>query len=130
VHGFPNLFLLLGPNTGLGHSSVVLIQEAQFEHVLSTIRYLDRHDAVAVEPSASAQGAFVDEMDRRMAHTVWMGGCKSWYLDVTGRNSTLWPGGIGEFRRRVRRFRPDQHVVRLASTLPRTRVGAAASARG
>lgn len=113
VHGFPNLFLLQGPNTGLGHSSVLLMAEAQIEHLLAAIRHADRHRLAAVEPTEVAQSAFVAEVDRRMRKTVWMrGGCKSWYLDATGRNSTLWPGTPREFRRRVAGFRPEDYHLR------------------
>jgi len=113
VHGFPNLFLLQGPNTGLGHSSVLLMAEAQIEHLLAAIRHADRHRLAAVEPTEVAQSAFVAEVDRRMRKTVWIrGGCKSWYLDATGRNSTLWPGTPREFRRRVAGFRPEDYHLR------------------
>ena len=97
-----NFFILLGPNTGVGHTSVVLLAEAQIEHVLELSRALNRQGAAAVEPSAAAQKQYVFWIDRRLATTVWnRGGCNSWYLDRTGRNSTLWPDGIGAFRRRV-----------------------------
>ncbi|MFP5354165.1 MAG: flavin-containing monooxygenase [Gemmatimonadota bacterium] len=100
--GFPNLFFLLGPNTGLGHSSVMLMVEAQFEHVLGVLALMRRRGAAAIEPSADAQERYVARIDARLAPTVWnRGGCKSWYLDATGRNSTLWPDGVGRFRRTV-----------------------------
>ncbi|MEV0567184.1 NAD(P)/FAD-dependent oxidoreductase [Dactylosporangium sp. NPDC050588] len=103
VAGFPNLFLLLGPNTGLGHNSVVLMIEAQIEYVLGALKTLDR--ARSIEPRAEAQGAFTAAVDRRMAKTVWAtGGCSSWYIDTTGRNSTLWPGSTWRFRQRMKRF--------------------------
>ncbi len=102
VAGFPNFFMLLGPNTGVGHTSVVLLAEAQIEHVLALSRALNRQGAAAVEPSVAAQRQYISWIDRRLATTVWnRGGCSSWYLDRTGRNSTLWPDGIGAFRRRV-----------------------------
>ncbi len=102
VAGFPNFFILLGPNTGVGHTSVVLLAEAQIEHVLGVSRALNRQGAAAAEPSAAAQSQYISWIDRRLATTVWnRGGCSSWYLDRTGRNSTLWPDGIGAFRRRV-----------------------------
>jgi len=112
VAGFPNLFLLLGPNTGLGHTSVVFMMESQLEYVLGALRYLRRNGASAVEPRPEAQRAFVTEVDQRMGSTVWsVGGCTSWYIDKTGRNSTIWPGFATAFRRRLRRFDPAQHVV-------------------
>nr|BFE66388.1 NAD(P)/FAD-dependent oxidoreductase [Dactylosporangium thailandense] len=104
VAGFPNLFLLLGPNTGLGHNSVVLMIEAQIAYVLAALRTLDRRGIRALEPRPEAQARFVARVDRRMAGTVWATGCHSWYLDSTGRNSTLWPGSTWGYRLKMRRF--------------------------
>ncbi|MBV1850297.1 flavin-containing monooxygenase [Catellatospora tritici] len=104
VTGFPNLFLLLGPNTGLGHNSVVFMIEAQLDYLLGALRHLDRTGA-PIEPTARAQRVYNDELDRRMRGTVWTsGGCRSWYLDGTGRNSTLWPGYTWSYWLRTRRF--------------------------
>ena len=104
VAGFPNLFSLLGPNTGLGHSSVLLMIEAQIEHVLELLTLLDSNRAEAVEPLTSAQRAYVADIDARLASTTWnAGGCTSWYLDRTGRNSSIWPDGVGRFVRTVSR---------------------------
>lgn len=112
VSGFPNFFLLLGPNTGLGHNSVVFMIECQVEYLLGALRYLDRTGAAAIEPTPAAQQRFVSMVDRRMAGTVWLrGGCRSWYLDAGGRNSTLWPGYTFSYRRRTRRFDPAAHLV-------------------
>jgi cation diffusion facilitator CzcD-associated flavoprotein CzcO len=112
VTGFPNLFLLPGPNTGLGHSSVVYMLEAQIEHVLSAVRYMQRHNIVTMEARPEAQAAYVAKVDKNMRSTVWTsGGCLSWYLDKTGRNSTLWPIDSWRFRRRLARFAPDEYVV-------------------
>ncbi|HEY7412027.1 MAG TPA: NAD(P)/FAD-dependent oxidoreductase [Vicinamibacteria bacterium] len=112
VAGFPNLFLLLGPNTGLGHTSVVYMGEAQIEHVVSALRYMDARGVRALEPTPEAQSAYVAGVDRRMQGTVWVaGGCASWYLDGTGRNSSLWPDFTWRYRRRAARFRPEDHAV-------------------
>jgi cation diffusion facilitator CzcD-associated flavoprotein CzcO len=117
VHGFPNLFLLLGPNTGLGHNSVVVMIEAQVEQVLGALRHLDASGGAALEPTAAAQTAYVNEVDDAMRNTVWTaGGCRSWYLDVTGRNSALWPGFAASYRRRLRRFEPAAWAVTPART--------------
>jgi cation diffusion facilitator CzcD-associated flavoprotein CzcO len=114
VSGFPNLFMLLGPNTGLGHTSVILMMEGQIEHVLGALRYLEGRGLAAVEPTPEAQEEFVRQVDARMAHTVWTrGGCVSWYQDATGRVSTLWPGFTFTFRRRVERFEPSEYVAIL-----------------
>jgi len=112
VNGFPNLFILMGPNTGLGHTSVVYMIEAQIEHLLGALDYMKRRGLAALEPRPEAQAAYVAEVDRRMAGTVWTaGGCASWYLDRTGRNSTLWPDFTWRFRRRVARLDPAEYVA-------------------
>lgn len=115
VSGFPNLFLLLGPNTGLGHSSVVMMAEAQCAHVLGVLDLLARHGARSAEPRADAQERFVRAMDEGHAQAVWLrGGCRSWYLDATGRNAALWPFGVGRFRRTVARVRAEDYVTEPA----------------
>jgi cation diffusion facilitator CzcD-associated flavoprotein CzcO len=112
VAGFPNLFLLPGPNTGLGHSSVVYMLEAQIEHTLSAVLHMNRHGITTIEARPDAQAAYVTTVDKNMRGTVWTsGGCQSWYLDVTGRNSTLWPTSTLKFRRRVARFAPGEYVM-------------------
>jgi cation diffusion facilitator CzcD-associated flavoprotein CzcO len=112
VAGFPNLFLIPGPNTGLGHSSVVYMLEAQIEHVLSAVLYMRRNGVAAIEARPEAQAAYVADVDKSMHGTVWTsGGCLSWYLDATGRNSTLWPTPSWKFRRRVARFSPGEYVM-------------------
>jgi cation diffusion facilitator CzcD-associated flavoprotein CzcO len=111
VTGFPNLFILLGPNTGLGHSSVVLMIEYQIAHVMRAFDHLRKTHTQLVEPKAEAQAKFLEEVDAKLANTVWnSGGCKSWYLDSTGRNSTLWPGSTWAFKRRMGRFDPREYV--------------------
>jgi cation diffusion facilitator CzcD-associated flavoprotein CzcO len=112
VPGFPNLFVLLGPNTGLGHTSVVLMVESQIEHILDVLNYQRQQGISAVEPTVDAQRRWVERVDARMAKTVWsQGGCVSWYLDATGRNSTLWPGYVTGFRVRMRRFNPLEYAA-------------------
>lgn len=112
VCGFPNFFMLQGPNTGLGHTSVILMLESQIEHVLGALRYLEGRDLAAVEPTPKAQARFIRRVDARMRGTVWnQGGCMSWYLDATGRNSTSWPGSTPAFKRRVERFEPSEYVA-------------------
>jgi len=112
VAGFPNLFMLLGPNTGLGHTSVLIMIEAQLEHLSKALRYLRRTGAAGLAPRDEAQLAWTAEVDRAMRGTVWTaGGCRSWYLDPTGRNYSLWPGTTWAFRRRLARFRPGEYEL-------------------
>ena len=114
--GFPSLFMLMGPNTGLGHSSVVYMIEAQIAHLLGALDEMRRRGAVAIEPRPEAQAAWLAHVERKMRGTVWVAGhCASWYLDATGRNSTLWPDFTWRFRRRVARFRPEEYELRPAA---------------
>lgn len=110
VHGFPNLFLLTGPNSLLGHNSAILGAEAQVRYVLDALRTMGREGLTDIEVTSDAQSAFVRDVDERMARTVWMSGCRSWYLDAAGRNSTLWPGFTAGLRRRTRRFDPSRFL--------------------
>ncbi len=106
MSGFPNFFLLLGPNTGLGHNSVLAMVEAQVAHVLGALRWLKQNPGRALEVRADAQGAFRAAVDARLADSIWArGGCGSWYLDGGGRNRTLWPGTATAYRRAARRLR-------------------------
>lgn len=112
VNGFPNLFILLGPNTGLGHTSVVYMIEAQIEHLMNALEFMARRGVAVIEPKPEAQAAFVGEVERRMEGTVWVAGkCASWYLDRTGRNSTIWPDFTWRFRRRVARLDPAEYLT-------------------
>jgi cation diffusion facilitator CzcD-associated flavoprotein CzcO len=104
IAGFPNLFLLIGPNTGLGHNSMVFMIESQITYILDCLRTMDRQSLQAVNVLPEIQMAFNVEMQKRMQGTVWTSGCKSWYLDANGHNTTLWPGFTFEFRRRLRHF--------------------------
>jgi cation diffusion facilitator CzcD-associated flavoprotein CzcO len=117
VAGFPNLFILLGPNTGLGHNSVVYMTEAQLDHLMSALRHMQRGGIVALEPREASQQRWVEDVNRRMRGTVWVsGGCASWYLDRTGRNSALWPDSSWSYYRRASRFRSrDYAAVALAN---------------
>jgi cation diffusion facilitator CzcD-associated flavoprotein CzcO len=110
VAGFPNLFLLLGPNTGLGHSSILLMAEAQIEHIIKAMRYRRKARLAALAPTEAAQAAFVALVERGHRGGIWQaGGCHSWYQDATGRNAAIWPLSVGAFRRRVARFRSGDY---------------------
>jgi cation diffusion facilitator CzcD-associated flavoprotein CzcO len=115
VAGFPNLFLLLGPNTGLGHSSVVYMIESQINHVIDALRVMRERGATIAEVKPEVQQAYNREIDAKMTGTVWNTGCSSWYVDDTGRNPTLWPDWTWRFRLRTRRFDPAQHTLRAAA---------------
>lgn len=110
--GFPNLFQIVGANTGLGHSSMVFIIESQIAYILSALEAMQRHGIAAVEPTRAAQDAWNADLQQRMKRTVWSsGGCASWYLDEHGRNTTLWPRATFTFRRLLSNFDLDQYVT-------------------
>ena len=102
---FPNLFMMVGPNTGLGHSSMVFIIESQVAYIRDAIRTMRRNRLSTVEVREEPTAAFNAGLQRRMGRTVWTtGGCASWYLDDEGRNTTLWPRATFTFRRLLSRF--------------------------
>ncbi|NUL24440.1 flavin-containing monooxygenase [Streptomyces lunaelactis] len=114
--GFPNWMTIIGPNTGLGNSSMILMIESQLNYLASYMRQLNvlgERAALAVRPSAV--GAWNRRGQERMERTVWKsGGCNSWYLDANGRNTTLWPGTTGEFRKATREVDlAEYEVVRM-----------------
>jgi cation diffusion facilitator CzcD-associated flavoprotein CzcO len=112
ITGFPNLFMLVGPNTGLGHNSIVLMIEAQVRYLLSLIQQMDQQNLATAESLPAAQQAYNDGLQRKLEKTVWnTGGCESWYLDSNGRNTTLWPTFTFEFMRQLRRADLSEYAV-------------------
>lgn len=111
VSGFPNLFLLLGPNTGLGHNSIVFMIESQITYILDCLHTMKRKEIQAIDVRAQSQEAFNQVVQQHMQNTVWTSGCASWYLDANGRNTTLWPDFTFSFRWQMRRF--DAHHYHL-----------------
>jgi len=118
VSGFPNFFILLGPNTGLGHNSVVLMSEAQIGYVMDCLRLMRRHEAKIMEVKTETQKRFVEELCARLAGTVWQaGGCRSWYQDAnTGENPVIWPGSVVSYRRRTKAVAERDYVLRDSAT--------------
>ncbi len=104
VSGFPNLFMLYGPNTNLGHSSIVFMLESQIGYVRQAIRHLFDSDAAWLDVRADVQDEFNDDVQRRIKSTVWDKGCTSWYQTASGKNTNNWPGFTFAYRRRVAKF--------------------------
>jgi cation diffusion facilitator CzcD-associated flavoprotein CzcO len=113
VSGFPNLFTLMGPNTGLGHNSMVFIIESQIQYVMDSLRTMRERKLGWVDVKAAVQKTFNERLRERLARTVWAtGGCVSWYQTRTGKNTTLWPGYTFEYRLRTRRFDVENYETR------------------
>ncbi|MGQ4616338.1 NAD(P)-binding domain-containing protein [Nocardia sp. R7R-8] len=105
IANFPNMFFLLGPNVGLGHTSMVYMIESQINYIADALATIDRLDLRTVEVRRDAQDAYNAELQAKLARSVWLtGGCSSWYLDKHGNNTTLWPDFSFEFRRRTKTF--------------------------
>jgi cation diffusion facilitator CzcD-associated flavoprotein CzcO len=112
VSGFPNFFLLIGPNLGNGHSSAIVLIEAQLKYVLDAMRTMRSRAAATVDVRREVQVAYNERVQAALATTVWnAGGCQSYYLDRNGTNSTIYPWTTIDLRRRTSRFRPEDYVL-------------------
>ncbi|MEY2513216.1 MAG: hypothetical protein QOJ89_574 [bacterium] len=116
--GFPNVFRIIGPNTGLGHNSMVYMIESQLEYVIDAIRTIDERGIETVEVRPEVTETFNEELQELHEGTVWASGCSSWYLDASGRNTTLWPDFTFRFRERTRHFDPDSYELRVGAPVP------------
>lgn len=105
IANFPNMFFLVGPNTGLGHTSMVFMIESQINYLADALKTIDEQGLRTVEVRKEEQDAYNKDLQDKLAKSVWnTGGCASWYLDKHGNNTTLWPGFTFEFRRMLNNF--------------------------
>lgn len=109
VAGFPNFFILMGPNTGLGHNSMVFMIESQVHYVIEALKTMKEHGLKALDVKPDAQKQFIDKVQEELKATVWNSGCKSWYLNDKGRNVSLWPGFTFAYRLRTRHFKLNKY---------------------
>jgi len=112
ITGFPNMFKFTGPNTGLGHNSMVYMIESQLSYVMDALRVMDERGASSFDVRPQAQLAYNERLQAKFPGTVWMSGCASWYLDPAGRNVTLWPDFTWRYRYRTRRFDARAYELR------------------
>jgi cation diffusion facilitator CzcD-associated flavoprotein CzcO len=119
VAGFPNLFFLVGPNTGLGHNSIVFMIESQLNYLMECIQQMGRGGAEVFEVRENVQEKFNARLQRQLEGTVWnSGGCQSWYIDANGKNTTIWPGFTWPFRQQTRHFDPADYKIRTRHRTP------------
>ncbi len=111
VSGFPNLWFLAGPGTGLGHNSIVFMIEVQLEHIARALRFLRKSSGAVLELRPEVEASSYAELQKRIKKTVWASGCSSWYVSPDGQVDTIWPGTTTEYWWRARRFHPDRYVV-------------------
>ncbi len=114
VSGFPNLFLLYGPNTNLGHNSIIYMLESQFTYVEGCLKALTRVRTIDVRPDV--QDAYNRDVQRRFDGTVWSSGCRSWYMNAEGKIVNNWPGYTFAYRHATRRPDPRDYRVTAFST--------------
>ena len=98
VSGFPNLFMLYGPNTNLAHSSIVFMLEAQVNYVMKCLHALENSTAQAMDVKPKRQAEYSQNMQARLKGSVWDSGCTSWYITDSGKNTNNWPGFTFSFR--------------------------------
>ncbi|MER7451579.1 NAD(P)/FAD-dependent oxidoreductase [Nocardia beijingensis] len=116
IANFPNMFFLLGPNVGLGHTSMVYMIESQINYIVDALATFDRLDLRTVEVRRDVQDAYNADLQRKLANSVWLtGGCSSWYLDKHGNNTTLWPDFTFEFRRLTKTFDVAAYDISISS---------------
>ncbi|MDF3031362.1 MAG: 4-hydroxyacetophenone monooxygenase [Moraxellaceae bacterium] len=115
ISGFPNLFQLVGPNTGLGHNSIIFMIEAQVHYVLECMKLQQQKQADYIEVKATAQQAFNAQLQRDLQGTVWTSGCKSWYVQEDGTNATLWPYTTVKFWLDTRKVKTGDYVFGICS---------------
>jgi cation diffusion facilitator CzcD-associated flavoprotein CzcO len=112
ISGFPNLFFMIGPNTGLGHSSMIYMIESQLPYLAGAVRAMGARGVDAIDPTPAAQRRWNERIQAKMPRTIWLTGhCASWYQDEHGRVTTLWPWSTLRFRRELRRFDPGEYVA-------------------
>ncbi|MBF6131827.1 NAD(P)/FAD-dependent oxidoreductase [Nocardia otitidiscaviarum] len=105
IHNYPNMFFLLGPNVGLGHTSMVYMIESQINYIADAVATIDKQGLRTVEVRQDVQDAFNAELQKKLVGSVWStGGCASWYLDKHGNNTTLWPDFTFRFRSLLEKF--------------------------
>lgn len=109
VPNFPNLFLIMGPNTGPGHTSVLIYQEAQYEYVASFAERLRRGHEAYFDVKEDVVNRQWEQFQKRMAHSSWLSGCSSWYLNPDGTNSTMWPGFSFEYVLKMKHLHLDAY---------------------
>lgn len=99
IAGFPNFFMLVGPNSGLGHNSIVFMIEAQVDYILQCLRLMRERGATRIGVRHAVQRAFNQAIQHKLRDAVWSSGCQSWYLDADGVNRVLWPGSVAEYEK-------------------------------
>ncbi|HEX6895079.1 MAG TPA: hypothetical protein VF146_07385, partial [Bryobacteraceae bacterium] len=124
VAGFPNLFMLYGPNTNLGHNSIITMMECQFDYILQALRVMRRRQASALEVRADAMARFDRNVQERLKGSAWASGCTSWYKRPDGRITNNWCGSVEDYKAETARLNVSDYELTAA---PAEFAGSAAS---
>jgi hypothetical protein len=114
VSGFPSFFMIVGPNTGLGHNSMVYMIESQIGYIARALDLVFARNLKGLDVLPDRQRAYNEKIHPRLDKAVWGSGCVSWYRTQNGKNTTLWPGFASEFRVRLRRFDVENYRLSRA----------------
>jgi len=101
---------MLGPNTGLGHNSMIYMIESQANYIIDAVKKMLKQDLKSIEVRKNVQDKFNEEIQQKLVGTIWMSGCKSWYLNENGKNYTVWPGFTLEFRNRTKQINMEDYI--------------------
>jgi len=104
VSGFPNFHILYGPNTNLGHNSIILMMECQIDYTLSAMEAARAHGVPALDVKPAVMSDFNQQLQKELAGSAWAGSCSSWYKHAGGRISNTWPGSVEDYRKRTGAF--------------------------
>lgn len=111
VSGFPNMFLLYGPNTNLGHNSIISMLEMQQNYVISAMEIMEGFGQAAIDVVEDQYRAFSDQVQEEMAASAWVGNCRSWYKNASGRVVNNWSGTVDEYRAITDQFRIEDYEI-------------------
>jgi cation diffusion facilitator CzcD-associated flavoprotein CzcO len=112
THNFPNAYFMAGPNTGLGHNSIIIMIEAQARYVGQALKYMKNQECESLEVKQEDENQFNDKLQAQMSKSVWTSGCASWYLDASGKNTTVWPSFTFNYVLQTRTFNPEMYDVK------------------
>jgi cation diffusion facilitator CzcD-associated flavoprotein CzcO len=119
VHGFPNMFLLYGPNTNLGHNSILYMLESQFAYILDALKQMRRQQWQAVEVKAQTQSVYNQWVQEQLSNTIWAAGCHSWYKTESGKNTNNWVGFTLLYRYKTQHFNAQDYLTQSKPALGR-----------
>lgn len=130
VHGFPNMFIIVGPNSGVGHTSMIYMIEAQVNYILDAVKVMQSRNLEQVDVLPDVQKRYNEKLQAKLAKTVWNSGCQSWYLAAGGKNATLWPGWSTQFMLQLRRFDAENYTLVPARVPAKLRSATSANGSG